>query len=38
MSFWQINTTKIQSYLLLLNKLLFASLIIALFLSETVFH
>lgn len=37
MSFWQINTTKIQSYLFILNTVLFAGLIVALFLSETVF-
>ncbi len=38
MSFWQVNTTKFQSYLHILNKMLFACLVIALFLSETVFH
>jgi hypothetical protein len=38
MSFWQINTTKIQSLLFILNAVLFAGLIVTLFLSETVFH
>jgi hypothetical protein len=38
MSFWQIKTTKIQSFLFILNVVLFAGLIVTLFLSETVFH